>query len=176
VEPLAGILSPLPLGAVETRLCGARNARKRSVGVANQNPLLLLVEDNPDHEVLISLALEGAGLQARVRAVPSGEMALQYLFGFPPFDNLHEFPRPSLILLDLGLPGMSGFDVLRAIRESKEIGQIPVMVLTVSDEPSDRRRAMDLGATAYQLKQADFSVLGPIVRDLLRSAEERACG
>lgn len=131
-------------------------------------PTILLVEDDPDHQILIALALNDPHLGVQVRSTASGEMALLYLLGMPPFDDANQYPRPVLVILDLNLPGMSGFDVLRAIRESRELRFLPVLVLAVSGEDLHRRRALELGATAFQTKPADFSSLFPIVRELLR--------
>jgi len=129
---------------------------------------ILLVEDDPDHQILISLALNDSNLGFQVRSTASGEMALLYLLGMPPFDDPDEYPRPVLVILDLNLPGMSGFDVLRAIRESRELRAIPVLVLAVSDEDPHRQRAKELGATAFLTKPADFSSLSHIIRELLQ--------
>jgi len=63
---------------------------------------------------------------------------------------------------------MSGFDVLRAIRESRELRSLPVLVLAVSEADVHRKRALELGATAFHTKPADFSSLFPIVRELLQ--------
>lgn len=125
------------------------------------------MEDNPDHELLIRLALEDSPLGVRVRSVASGEMALQYLLGLPPFEDLEAFPRPSLVVLDLGLPGISGLDVLKAMRETRELKEIPVLVLTVSDEEEARKTALAFGADACRQKPADLTLLPPMVGELL---------
>jgi two-component system response regulator len=137
--------------------------------VTSRQPILLLVEDDPDHQILITLALEGSSLGIRTLSVASGEMALQYLLGLPPFEDLDRFPRPSLILIDLGLPGISGFDVLTAIRESRGLREIPVLVMTVLDDSHYRERALKLGAAGFFQKQGDFSLLAPVVEELLRA-------
>jgi CheY-like chemotaxis protein len=129
------------------------------------------VEDDPDHQLLITLALRDSTLGLTIRSVASGEMALQYLLGLPPFDDLDAYPRPSLMLLDLNLPGISGLDVLRAMRETRELREIPVLVLTVSDDAGDRRAALELGAAACHQKPTDLTLLTPIVGELLRALD-----
>ncbi|MGD8362898.1 MAG: response regulator [Gemmatimonadota bacterium] len=136
-----------------------------------RHPILLLVEDNPDHQLLITLALQDSTPEAKIRSVASGEMALQYLLGLPPFEDMEAFPRPSLVLLDLNLPGISGLDVLRAMRETRELREIPVLVLTVSDDERDRKAALELGAEACHQKPTDFALLTPIVGELLSGVD-----
>ena len=140
----------------------------------SHKPVLLLVEDDPDQQLLISLALQEATPPVGLRSVASGEMALQYLYGLPPFADRIRFPRPSLILLDLNLPRLSGFDVLKTIRESERLRGIPVLVLTVSDDVHYRRRALELGATAFCPKPDDFSLITPLVQALLRGERAQA--
>lgn len=144
--------------------------------MADPRPVLLLVEDDPDHQLLTELALRRAGVDADIHTLPSGELALQYLLGMPPFEDVGRFPRPALVLLDLGLPGMSGFDVLRAMREAVELRSVPVLVITVSTEERDRERAFELGAVEFCQKPSDFSLLAPIVRDLIGRRGNLAVG
>jgi two-component system response regulator len=140
----------------------------------SHKPVLLLVEDDPDQQLLISLALQEATPPVGIRSVASGEMALQYLYGLPPFDDRIRFPRPSLVVLDLDLPGVSGFDVLKTIRESESLRDIPVLILTVLDEAHYRKRALELGATAFCPKPNDFSLISPFVQALLRGERVQA--
>jgi two-component system response regulator len=140
----------------------------------SHKPVLLLVEDDPDQQLLISLALQEATPPVGIRSVASGEMALQYLYGLPPFDDRMRFPRPALVVLDIGLPGVSGFDVLKTIRESESLRDIPVLILTILDEAHYRERALELGATAFCPKPDDFSLITPFVQALLRGERVQA--
>jgi two-component system response regulator len=140
----------------------------------SHKPILLLVEDDPDQQLLISLAFREAVPPVGIRSVASGEMALQYLFGLPPFNDKVRFPRPSLVVLDLDLPGVSGFDVLKTIRESESLRDIPVLILTLLDEVQYRTRALELGATAFCPKPKDFSLITPFVQALLRGEPAQA--
>jgi two-component system response regulator len=142
--------------------------------VPSHKPILLLVEDDPDQQLLISLALKDATPPLGIRSVASGEMALQYLYGLPPFDDRIRFPRPSLVVLDLDLPRISGFEVLKTIRESESLRDIPVLILTVWDEVHYRERALELGATAFCPKPDDFSLITPFVQALLRAEPVQA--
>ena len=140
----------------------------------SHKPVLLLVEDDPDQQLLISLALQEATPPVGLRSVASGEMALQYLFHLPPFDDRDRFPRPSLVVLDLDLPGVSGFDVLKTIRESENLRDMPVLILTVWDEVHYREHSLELGATAFCPKPDDFSLITPFVQALLRTERAQA--
>jgi two-component system response regulator len=140
----------------------------------SHKPILLLVEDDPDQQLLISLAFQEATPPVGIRSVASGEMALQYLYGLPPFDDKIRFPRPPLVVLDLDLPGVSGFDVLKTIRESESLRDIPVLILTLLDEVQYRRRALELGATAFCPKPDDFSMITSFVQALLRGEPAQA--
>jgi CheY-like chemotaxis protein len=136
--------------------------------------VVLVVEDDADHALLIKLGLSNTRAPLLVRAVSSGEQAIRYLSRGQPFVDPADSPLPSLILLDLGLPGISGFDVLEWLRAQAGLSRIPVVILTISAEPSDRRRAKELGATEYVVKPFDFSVLGPMVEGFLEAPSSSA--
>jgi CheY-like chemotaxis protein len=108
---------------------------------------VLLVEDAEVHVAFARLAFEREGLQGDLQVARDGEAALQLLDADP------ERP-PRLILLDLGLPRMSGFDVLRAVREhdSPRVRRTPVVVLTTSRAPADVRRAYEMCANSFVSK------------------------
>jgi len=137
---------------------------------------ILLVEDDPDQRVLATLALENSNLPVEVKSVGSGEMALHYLLGEDPFGKDFLRRTPALVILDLGLPGMSGFDVLRIMRETPELRSIPVLVLTISDEGKDRETALSFGARDFHLKPTDWSDLARWVADLLKHEKGVSAG
>jgi CheY-like chemotaxis protein len=115
---------------------------------------LLLVEDNPDDVEIAIRALRKSRLINDISVVRDGEEALSLLFRDGGQD-LDPF-RPDLILLDLNLPKVSGFDVLDRIKTSDELSSIPVIVLTVSERQEDIARAYQLGANTYITKPVDF--------------------
>jgi CheY-like chemotaxis protein len=115
---------------------------------------LLLVEDNPDDVEIAVRALRKSRLINDIRVVRDGEEALSLLFPDGTQD-LDPF-RPDLILLDLNLPKVSGFDVLDRIKTSDELSSTPVIVLTVSERQEDIARAYQLGANTYITKPVDF--------------------
>jgi len=119
---------------------------------------ILWVEDDPDDVHLIGRAIRKAGLEAPA-LVRDGQEALAYLSGSGPYADRSLYPFPTLVLLDLKLPKMSGFEVLQWIREHEETSRIPVVMFTSSKERPDVDRAYSLGANAYLLKSVDHEQL-----------------
>jgi RNA polymerase sigma factor (sigma-70 family) len=117
--------------------------------------LILMVEDDPDQVLIAKRALAKADLANPVRVVGTGEMAIAYLSGQAPYQDRMAHPLPAIILLDLKLPRVSGLTVLEWIRRQSELRNIPVAILTVSINPQDRRRADELGVSAYLCKPVD---------------------
>jgi CheY-like chemotaxis protein len=116
---------------------------------------VLVVDDDPDHRLLAQMALRqhANGTEVSVDAVPSGEDALAYLRREGAYADS---PRPHLVLLDLRMPGLDGFGVLRAVRTDPELRDVPVVVLSSSDHPDDVKSAYGLGSNSYITKQASY--------------------
>ena len=118
--------------------------------------VILIVEDREDDILLMRKAFDRASLINPVQIVHSGEDAVAYLSGEGKYSNRAEFPLPVLVLLDLKMPGMDGFEVLAWIRQQEGIRGIPVVVLTSSSEIRDVNRAYALGANSFFVKEFDF--------------------
>jgi len=114
---------------------------------------ILIIEDNPDDGLLTMRALKKLNYK-NIRLVENGSQALDYLYNENIGDNEH-LP-PDLILLDLNLPVIDGFTILKKIRSSKSTKHTPVIVLTSSGEDKDIRESYDLGANSYIRKPVDF--------------------
>lgn len=115
---------------------------------------ILLVDDNPGDAELARHAFKEAGVKANLRIANDGEAAMRYLRG----EGLHaDRPEPDLTLLDLRMPGTSGFDVLRAVKGDPDLKAIPIVVLTTSTAESDVTTAYDLHANAYHRKPVAFN-------------------
>ena len=119
---------------------------------------ILWVEDDPDDILLIGRAIRKAGLDQPALA-RDGREAVAYLSGTGPYADRSAHPFPTLVLLDLKLPKMSGFEVLQWIREHEETSRLPVIMFTSSQEKVDIDRAYDLGANAYLLKSVEHDHL-----------------
>jgi CheY-like chemotaxis protein len=124
----------------------------------NQPSVFLLVEDNEDDVFFMQRAFQGAGLKNRLQIATDGEQAIDYLSGQNGFSDRGEHPFPDMIFLDLKMPGVNGFDVLRWIRHDQKL-TVPVAVLTSSPEEIDRQKAHELGADCYLLKPPEPEML-----------------
>ena len=117
--------------------------------------VILLVEDNSDDELLTMRALARNHIANPVVVARDGVEALDYLLGTA--EEPATGPLPALILLDLKLPKIDGFEVLRRIRATPRTRRLPVVVLTSSKQESDLVTAYDRGANSYVRKPVDFS-------------------
>src|ERR1700760_2516296 len=121
--------------------------------------VILLVEDDPDHELLTIRALNKSNIANEVRVARDGEEAISLLFGEKPI-------RPQVILLDLKLPKVDGLEVLRRIRSDATTRMLPVVVLTSSDEERDVVRSYQLGVNSYIRKPFNFTEFAEATRQL----------
>jgi two-component system response regulator len=119
---------------------------------------VLLVEDNDDEIVMVQHALKRAGLTDRPYVVQDGRAALDLLLG----PNRYEAASaplaevPDVILLDLGLPKVSGLEVLRQIKKNARVSDVPVIVLSGANDEGTANACMNLGATMYIIKPISY--------------------
>ncbi len=118
--------------------------------------IILLVEDNPDDVMLTLRAFEKSKIKNKVIIVGDGEEALDYLFCKGTYKLRNPFDYPSVILLDLKLPKIDGFEVLKAIRADEATKLLPVVILTCSREEQDVLNGYKLGVNSYIRKPVDF--------------------
>lgn len=117
---------------------------------------ILLVEDNDDHAELVNRTFEEHRVANKLIRLSDGEQALSYLFRKDPSLNTVENPLPNLILLDLRLPKVDGMEVLRQVKSSQKLKEIPVVILTSSESEKDIARAYDSYVNSYLVKPLDF--------------------
>jgi CheY-like chemotaxis protein len=129
-------------------------------------PIILLVEDDINDALLAKRALKQAGVTSRIAEISDGEEAITYLAGNTPFHDRTKYPLPSLILLDLKMPKLNGFEVLSWLQSRPELAKIPVVVLTGSMLPEDRNQARQLGAVGYEVKPVEFEQIVAIAQNL----------
>ncbi len=132
---------------------------------------VLYVEDDPNDAFLVEMAFRKARLPLQMRHLADGQEALDYLSGSAAFSDRSRYPLPELVLLDLKLPRMDGFEVLSWARSRGDLRRLPIFVLSSSDLPDDIAKARKLGATDYFVKSADFSDL---VESVLKMVDEPA--
>lgn len=128
--------------------------------------VILLIEDNRMDVELTLDAFKEARLINKIKVAVTGEDALNYLFRRGDYSNRSAHPMPDLILLDLKLPGIDGFEVLRQIKAAPIIKRIPVIVLTSSKEEGDRALSYDNGANSYLVKPISFEGFLIVVREI----------
>ncbi len=128
--------------------------------------LILLVEDNPDHVLIITRALQMNNVLNEVRVVEDGQEALDYLYRRGKYADPDAAPRPGLILLDIKLPKVDGFEVLRRIKSDAVLKMIPVIMLTSSEQEADIVRSYLNGANSYIVKPIRFDDFIEKVREL----------
>ena len=127
---------------------------------------ILLVEDNRMEAELTLDAFNEAKLQNTIQVASDGQEALDYLFGRGKYADRKTYPKPNLVLLDLKLPGIDGFEVLRQIKSTPILKRLPVVILTSSKEEGDRALSYDHGANSYLVKPVSFDGFLGVVRQI----------
>ncbi len=118
---------------------------------------VLLVEDDLNDIFLVKRAFKRAAINNPLQIVTDGEKAIQYLRGEGNYADREAFPLPKLIVMDIKMPGKSGFDVLQWLKdEGQPLRKIPIVIVSSSDDTADINRAYELGANAYMVKPMEF--------------------
>lgn len=129
-------------------------------------PMILLVDDNPHDVVLIRLAFRKVGIIDTIQLVKDGTEAMRYISGEGSYGDRHQFPIPTLVLLDLKMPQTSGFEVLQWIRKQAHLDSVVVVVMSGSRNDADIERAYSLGANMYLIKPSRFEDLVRLMESL----------
>ncbi len=132
----------------------------------NDQALFVLIEDNENDALLIRRAFVHAKILNPLLVLKSAEEGMAYFLGTGKYANRVEFPLPTLVLLDLNLPGISGIDFLRWVRAQTGISTTRVVVLTASDSLKDVNAAYQAGANSFLIKPVDFERFVEISRAL----------
>jgi len=127
---------------------------------------ILYVDDDPNDMLLVQRALKKAGLTYPLVHKRDGEEAIDYLSGKAPYSDRAKHPLPTLILLDIKMPKVTGFEVLSWLQREPVLAKIPVVVLTASVREEDQSQAQKLGAAGYRAKPVEFGELVDIIRDV----------
>ena len=125
---------------------------------------ILLVEDDETDIFLLRRAFRNARIANPLIEVRDGQAAIQYLSGEGDYADRARYPIPFLILLDLRLPKLSGFEVISWVRDQPQLANLIVVVLTASDHVPDVTKARDLGANSYLVKPGNFEELVQMVK------------
>jgi two-component system response regulator len=128
--------------------------------------VILLVEDNPDDEALSLRALKKNNITTKVIVAHDGVEAIDYVFGTGLYEGRDPHDLPLIILLDLKLPRLDGFEVLTRLRTDERTKLLPIIILTSSKEQQDIVHGYRLGANSYVRKPVDFEQFVDAVRQL----------
>jgi CheY-like chemotaxis protein len=141
------------------------NRIRRSENMQKPAHILLVEDSRLDIELTLD-AFQQARLGNTIEVARDGQEALEYLFGHGEYADREVYPIPDLILLDLKLPRVNGFEVLRRIKETPGLRRLPVVILTSSEEEGDRALSYDCGANSYLVKPVSFQGFLEVVRRL----------
>lgn len=127
---------------------------------------ILLVEDNPQDEMLTLRALRKANVANRIDVARDGQQALDYLFRTGEYAGRDGPALPTVVVLDIGLPRLSGLEVLERLRADAHTALLPVVILTSSDDERDRLKSYENGANSFVRKPVDFGEFAETVARL----------
>jgi CheY-like chemotaxis protein len=127
---------------------------------------ILLVEDDHNDVLLFQRAFDQSSQGKSIQVASNGESAVAYLDGQGQFADRRLYPLPSLLFLDLKLPGMSGFEVLTWTRQQPRLKRVQIVVLTGSPLTIDIYRAYELGANSYLVKPVGLDALDGLAKSL----------
>ena len=140
----------------------------------DHKPLLILhVEDDENDAILFRKACERAGLPAETFRVDAADYARSYLLGEGIYSDRVRYPLPQIIVLDLKMPRMDGFEFLKWLRHEERFSTIPVLVFTASISREDKTRAIAEGASSFFVKPSSFEALVKMVAGFGRPHDGR---
>jgi CheY-like chemotaxis protein len=131
----------------------------------SQLTTILLVEDDPGHAVLIEKNLRRAGITNEIITLNNGQEAVDFLLKRDSSrSNIHV--DHLIILLDLNLPVLDGYQVLKTIKQDERTRRIPIIVLTTTDNPSEVTKCYELGCNAYVTKPVEYDAFSKAIQNL----------
>ena len=130
-----------------------------------QDVTILLVEDDPGHTRLIEKNLRRANIKNEIHFATNGQEAIDYLFYEGDYAN-NTRPSDLLVLLDLNLPVLDGYQVLERMKSDERTKRIPVIILTTTDDPREVSRCYELGCNVYITKPVDYEQFSEAIRKL----------
>jgi CheY-like chemotaxis protein len=131
-----------------------------------ENAVILVAEDDASDALLLKLAFRRSNITPELRFVQNGEEVIAYLLGEHPFEDRERFPLPDVLLLDLKMPRVDGYDVLEWLEHHREFKSISVGVLSGMEGTTNIQRAFELGADFYLIKPHDPAELAGIAAQI----------
>lgn len=130
--------------------------------MSSDNSLILFVEDNLAHAELTLLNFRDTSNNYNLKHISNGQEALDYFY------NNKNFERPVFILLDLRLPKVDGFDVMKKLKSDPDFNDIPIIILSTSNASIDSSRAYEMGANSYLVKPLSFKDFQQLIEDVCK--------
>ena len=130
-----------------------------------QDVTILLVEDDPGHTRLIEKNLRRANIKNEIAFATNGQEALDYLFREGAYANTKHTSH-MLVMLDLNMPVLDGYQVLERMKKDERTKRIPVVILTTTDDPREVRKCYELGCNVYITKPVDYEQFSDAIRKL----------
>jgi CheY-like chemotaxis protein len=129
-----------------------------------RNLTILIAEDSEDDAYFLRRAMEKIGWKNPVQILTDGGEVMDYLKGDGQYEDRSRYPFPSVMFIDIKMPRVNGFEVLKWLKEHEQCKVVPTIVFSSSDEPEDIERAYQLGANAYFVKPATADKLERMLR------------
>jgi CheY-like chemotaxis protein len=130
--------------------------------------IVLLAEDNPNDLWLVQRAIRRMNVPISLQHVGNGEEAVSYLLGEAHYANRERYPLPELILSNLKMPRMGGLELLAWLKQQPDLKDIPIVIMSGSEEPNEVNQVMKLGADHY-VKPLSIETLQEIIQAIVRS-------
>ncbi len=131
---------------------------------ASKEKIILLVDDDPDDVLLTIRQIKNAKIDNEIVVAEDGQEALEYLFGTGSSLQSGRFGKPCLVLLDLNMRRVNGFQVLEIIKQDERTKDVPVVVLTMSSDAADIEESYRLGADSYLVKWTSTCLFGKTIK------------
>ena len=137
-----------------------------------RSAVILIVEDDPNDVLFLKRAFKKADVRQALRVAKDGQEAIDYLSGAGRFRDREAYPLPCLVVLDLKLPKKNGLEVLQWLRHREDFKDLPVVMVTSSEEHSDRASADRHGVEAYRVKPVSLDALVGLAHEIRAEAED----
>ena len=128
--------------------------------------IILIAEDDDGHARLVEKNLSRAGLNNSIRRFADGQAILDFLFRRGDPEQVRVPGQAYLLLLDIRMPKIDGVEVLRQLKQDPELKQMPVLMLTTTDDPREVQRCHAIGCASYIVKPVDYDRFADAMRNL----------
>jgi CheY-like chemotaxis protein len=132
----------------------------------NRDVVILIADDDPGHVRLIEKNLVRAGLANPIERFENGQAILDFLFSTTADGRSRSKEKPYLLLLDIRMPQVDGVEVLRQVKQDAQVRNMPVIMLTTTDDPREVKRCHELGCNNYIVKPVDYDKFAEAIKHL----------